>query len=182
MFAMGPAVVPNGGMEEMPRVLYEKLQGKNQVSFRFGSNVSSIKNNTVKLISEEEIKVDHIVCACDPWSLHEIEGARTTGEECNVPSPLTTFYVKTGSLKYNDRSLVLPVGNYKINHIAPLGRIYDSPEPYISVNVLDLETNYDVVLGELCRIYRTQKSSFDLIDIKKVYNVLPNIFHLTKLK
>lgn len=177
MFAMGPVVVPKNGMNQMPRLMFEKLQLDERLKFNFGASVSSVTNTTVELTSGEQEQFDCIVCACDPWALSEIEGVRSSGEKPENNSPLTTFYVKTKSIEYNQRSLVLPVGNYKINHIAPMGHVYASSRPYISVNVLDTETDYDTVLRELCSIYSTEKSSFELIDIQKVYHVLPKVFH-----
>ena len=175
MFTLGPAVVPKEGMSQIPKAMYERLLQKSHVKFNFDVTVTAINSGSIRLSSGDEKKYDYVVCACDPWCLEKIEGARKSTGNSHQKSPLTTFYVKTKGVVYNSRSLVLPAGNYKIKH-SPYGYLYKSTGPYLSINVLDVETSFETVRDELCQIYNTDRNSFELIDIKKVIHVLSESF------
>lgn len=181
MFSQGPVVVPVAGMNEMPRSMQRSLETKSNVIFSFGKTISEITSKSIRSSDGDLMEFDHVICATDVWTLPKIAGARLVEFDRAKETSLTTFYVSTKNIAYDPKLLILPVGKYKINHIAPLADVYRSNVPYLSVNVLDTVTEFNEVQNELAELFSKDKSCFTLIKEERVEHVLPKTFYMGDL-
>jgi phytoene dehydrogenase-like protein len=181
MFSKGPVIVPVGGMAEMPKSMLKDLESNPNVSFHFKKNVQEIKESKIICGKGEEYDFDHIICAVDVWALPKIDGARKVQVDRSKETSLTTFYVKTKGISYHPSLLILPVGNFKINHISPMSGVYGTESPYLSVNVLDLNTEFSEVVKELSELFSNDKNCFELINEQRIEHVLPKKFYMGDL-
>lgn len=162
-FASGRALLPSGGMGEIPRQLAKKLPASRQ---RYGVVVSGIVRSGsvvrgVKLESGEAFVADHVILATDEGSscrLLGIPGRRRW-------SDVSTYYFIGNRRLYDGGLLVLPEGRGSfVRHFtdltntapeyAPEGRrllsatVLNSPEGDQSVRVQDEISRYFTAFSE----------------------------------
>ena len=148
MFAQGMAVIPNGGMQAIPRQLASRLD---EGSIRFHSAVQHMWDGGVRLENGEELFAGTVVVACDPVRAARLlpeAGIRTAmrGVEC--------LYFAAADAPIGDRYLVLNgEGNGPINNLCVPSVIAPgySPPGYhlVSVTVLRPAISQDILLHDV---------------------------------
>lgn len=95
-----------------------------------------------------------------------------------VHSSLHTVYFSAPDFPFKEKTLML-VGDedFSINHIAPIGALYESSCFYISVNVVNQKLDVEKIHGELIRLFGGQARSWQFLKEFFIENPQPRKFH-----
>ncbi len=176
MFSEGMACLPAGGMEEIPKQLFDKVGPEN---VRLGAEVERVDRGRVVLKGGEVIEGRAVVVATEGDVAKRLVGGEILG---NVQwSGVTTFYFAAQKSPMRDKVIALSGdGGGVVNsvcvpsdlseHYAPKGK------SLVSVTLLGVHEDDDLekrVLGELGTWFGPQVMEWDLLSCGKIEKALP---------
>jgi protoporphyrinogen oxidase len=161
MFSEGCATIPKGGMEEIPKQLYERLF---RTKTHFNSRIDQVESGRITMDGVDTISTDFTIIATEASSIvDKLPSNSTKWNSCE------TLYFATSERKFSPPIIALLPGRAKlVNHIfypSSMEQTNKSKKEFLSVNIIkshDLseEELIKAVKRELAEIARIEDLEF----------------------
>ncbi|MCJ8277498.1 MAG: FAD-dependent oxidoreductase [Bdellovibrionales bacterium] len=173
-FSKAKASLPLKGMEALPQQMAASLKSS---TILLNKEIESISETTLSLSSGESFDYTHLVMAC-PIEVSEKLGLVAPVHKSY--NPVTTYYFKTRSQKFADKTLFLNARPQRtVNHVACLTAVNPNYAPdswhLFSVNILDSHSEYNSEVDkDLSRLFGDDFNSWEFIKSYNIDKALPS--------
>ena len=135
MFAQGDAVLPKGGMQQIPKQINAKLKNG---TVQTGTPIKSVQPDGVRLNDGTEIPADSVVLACDEYAANKLMGKKD-GKQWHSA---TTIYFAADKAPVDEPILILNgEGQGPVNNLCVPSQVDSSYAPagqsLISISVIN---------------------------------------------
>ncbi len=176
MFGDGFALLPMGGIEEIPKQLKSNL---NKTKFQFGSKVKEVNSNEILLENGDKLLSDYTIIATEPSSLiGNLKNQRIDWKSCQ------NLYFRASKRKFKAPFIGLIPNDSLINNIfypSSIPMQNQNEKELLSVTVIKLHQLKDEELVKKVKLELEQECGIKDLTFLKIYNIpkaLPKLNNL----